>query len=336
MALFSRKDIDNMLKNSHIGLWRLEIEEGKPVRFYADEVMDALLGVEGNVSPEERAEIHRNRIHADDWDLFWSYSDALVRGYAEIIYRYNHPLMGTQFVRCSGRVDNPIKDYICIKGMHQDITKTIHLESDKVIEQRIREAEAVAQEANLLKDEYIEKYLRERKAKDMYLYQSQHDMMTLTLRKDIFLGQAEAYLQTELPQNVAVIFIDIDNFKDVNDKLGHIMGDKVIEDIAVIIRTSFANKDLICRYGGDEFCVLMKEVSKEKLLDKLQFLHHKFQLDYSKDEADLHITCSIGAVHYNAEQGPTDIVKLIERADFCLYKVKANGRNQFYVTDYMK
>ena len=336
MSLFSRNDIENMLKSSHIGLWKLECEEGKQKRFYANDVMDALLGIDHEVTPEERTEFHLSRVHPDDLELFGKYAEALTKGYAEIIYRYIHPTEGVQFVRCSGRIDTSVKEFVCIKGMHQDITQTIHLENEKVVEQRIHEAESLAQAANQLKDEYIERYLEERRDKFLYLYQSQHDMMTKTLRKDVFLEQAKIYLQEENPQKVAVVFIDIDFFKEVNDALGHVMGDKVIADVASIIRTSVANKDLICRYGGDEFCVLMKEIPKAKLLDKLEFLNSKFQLDYGNERGEQHVTCSMGAVHYDASQGPVDIVKLIECADVCLYKVKGSGRNQFCVSDYVK
>jgi len=503
MTLFSKKDINKLLQNSHIGLWRIEFEEGKPPRLFADEVMDKLLGVEKEVTPEERCELQRSCIHEDDVETYMDYSNKLAYGRAEIVYRYKHPRLGIRFVRCNGIMDGSVKEYLCINGTHQDITDTIRLEKDKLAEQRLPEenqylkksilamnsleneddgldsleasisleeriainralikpykaiyycdlenwsfielgcrrdyitqalgksgslkdrfedmcnkliapeyvagirefcsldtiierlkdkpwisyqykgrhgwsgatfivvrrdaegnctrligairditdsmetlmaqkralleAKEEADKANSLKDEYIEKFLQESQDKAIYLYKSQHDMMTQLLRKDVFLMEAEAFLQEKKPESIALIFIDIDNFKEVNDTLGHLLGDKVICDVADIIRTSMANKDLICRYGGDEFCVLMKAVTKEKLVDKLQFLHKKYQLDYTKGDNITHVTCSIGAVFYERKQGPVDIIKLIEKADKNLYLGKENGRNQFVCIDY--
>lgn len=65
------------LKNARIGLWRIEVEEGKTPRFYADEVMDELLGITEKVTPEERFIFHRSWIHPDDMDMFLEYSDKL-------------------------------------------------------------------------------------------------------------------------------------------------------------------------------------------------------------------------------------------------------------------
>ena len=68
---------NKFLKNVRIGLWRIEVEEGKLPRFYADEVMDELLGITEEITPEERFAFHRRCVHPDDMEMFLEYSDKL-------------------------------------------------------------------------------------------------------------------------------------------------------------------------------------------------------------------------------------------------------------------
>lgn len=91
--IMSRKiDTKEFLKNAQIGLWRIEVEDGKEPRFYADEVMNELLGTTEEMTPEERFIFHRNCIHPDDMEMFLEYSDKLTETQTEIVYRYIHPV----------------------------------------------------------------------------------------------------------------------------------------------------------------------------------------------------------------------------------------------------
>ena len=91
---------NKFLKNVRIGLWRIEVEEGKLPRFYADEVMDELLGITEEITPEERFAFHRRCVHPDDMEMFLEYSDKLTETQTEIVYRYIHPISGEMFVVC--------------------------------------------------------------------------------------------------------------------------------------------------------------------------------------------------------------------------------------------
>ena len=83
--------LKELLRVNRVGAWRIEIEDGKSPRFYADAVMDELLGIQGEISPEERFTFHRARVHPDDMQLFLEYSDKLSETKSEIVYRYIHP-----------------------------------------------------------------------------------------------------------------------------------------------------------------------------------------------------------------------------------------------------
>lgn len=201
-------------------------------------------------------------------------------------------------------------------------------------EEKLIAANNKAEKAIHDKDEYLEKLLKERHEKEDYYRLSRNDRMTGLLHKVAFLEDASEYIQSAKDQSYSVIFLDIDKFKLVNDNLGHIIGDKVIIKIADVISDTMLRKDLVCRYGGDEFVILMKGITKEKLIDKLEQLHKKFQLDFSNGDKNVHVTCSIGAVYCSPGQDTATIEDLIKQADNCLYISKENGRNRYEYADY--
>lgn len=146
---------EEFLRNARIGLWRIEVEEGKEPRFYADKVMDELLGITEKVTPEERFAFHRRYVHPDDMEMFLEYSDKLTETQTEIVYRYIHPISGEMFVRCAGIRDNSVNRYISIIGTHQDISETIRLEKEKEAERRLAELNnELRQEAERNEDYY--------------------------------------------------------------------------------------------------------------------------------------------------------------------------------------
>ena len=128
-----------ILHASQMGMWCVEMEEGKPPRFYADEVMDELLGIDREITPEERFVFHRLRIHPEDRQLFQEYSDKLTEARTEIVYRYIHPVSGEMFVRCGGARDTSVTEYVAVTGIHQDISETVRIEKEKEAERRLAE-----------------------------------------------------------------------------------------------------------------------------------------------------------------------------------------------------
>ena len=132
-------NIKEILRASQMGTWYVEMEEGKPPRFYADEVMDELLGIDRDITPEERFVFHRSRIHPEDMQLFQEYSDNLTVARTEIVYRYIHPVSGEMFVRCGGERDTSVTEYVAVTGIHQDISETVRIEKEKEVERRLAE-----------------------------------------------------------------------------------------------------------------------------------------------------------------------------------------------------
>ena len=148
-----------ILRASQMGMWCVEMEEGKPPRFYADEVMDELLGIDRDITPEERFVFHRSRIHPEDMQLFQEYSDKLTEARTEIVYRYIHPVSGERFVRCGGARDTSVTEYVAVTGIHQDISETVRIEKEKEAERRLAELNDSLRKEKLRQDIYYKELL---------------------------------------------------------------------------------------------------------------------------------------------------------------------------------
>ena len=101
--------------------------------------MDELLGIDREITPEERFVFHRSRIYPEDMRLFQEYSDKLTEARTEIVYRYIHPVSGAMFVRCGGERDTSVTEYVAVTGIHQDISETVRIEKEKEAERRLAE-----------------------------------------------------------------------------------------------------------------------------------------------------------------------------------------------------
>lgn len=152
-------NIKAILRASQMGMWCVEMEEGKPPRFYADEVMDELLGIDREITPEERFVFHRLRIHPEDMQLFQEYSDKLTEARTEIVYRYIHPVSGERFVRCGGARDTSVTEYVAVTGIHQDISETVRIEKEKEAERRLAELNDSLRKEKLRQDIYYKELL---------------------------------------------------------------------------------------------------------------------------------------------------------------------------------
>lgn len=127
--------------------------------------------------------------------------------------------------------------------------------------------------------------------------------------------------------NLSFAIIDVDYFKKVNDTYGHSTGDYVLKEIAYLILKTFRKTDMVFRYGGEEFAVIITETPLEKAvipLERLRKLVEEYPFNY--DGKDINVTISIGAS--DVSKSTESVHKLFDDADKALYKAKENGRNQ--------
>lgn len=128
--------------------------------------------------------------------------------------------------------------------------------------------------------------------------------------------------------NCALLIIDIDNFKNVNDRLGHLYGDAVLTQLAENLKTLFRGDDIVGRVGGDEFFVFLKSYTSPQILeDKAQEICNLFHKTYSEGDAFVTISASIGIALCPQHGKEFDV--LYRNADAALYDVKAAGKNAF-------
>jgi diguanylate cyclase (GGDEF)-like protein len=138
-----------------------------------------------------------------------------------------------------------------------------------------------------------------------------------------------AMSQAELKNmKVGFMFIDLDNFKVVNDTLGHDIGDLLLIEAAERLKQSIRHKDIVSRLGGDEFMIVLKDISNSKqITDVAQRIIHTFATPFTIDKNIMKVTCSIGITVYPDEG--EDVISLLKNADQAMYKVKQTGRNNY-------
>ena len=131
---------------------------------------------------------------------------------------------------------------------------------------------------------------------------------------------------------VALLMIDIDNFKQINDTLGHLVGDKILKQLGYLINANTREIDLAARYGGEEFAVVMSNtgnVEAEQAADRIRKIIPEFGFSYSESI----VTVSIGVALYPGDaKSPDD---LIEKSDRALYAAKRNGKNRVCVYSHL-
>jgi diguanylate cyclase (GGDEF)-like protein len=155
------------------------------------------------------------------------------------------------------------------------------------------------------------------------------DMLSGLLNRRGFeiLGNEAFHQFQQYGRGFAVLVIDIDFFKKVNDTYGHAAGDEVIRAVGATMTNVLRSGDTIARFGGEEFIVLLREIGHDVIMGMAQDLRRAVEVaEISYQGQALPVTVSIGGAH--ARDSDRDIQDLIERADTALYRAKSSGRNR--------
>lgn len=174
----------------------------------------------------------------------------------------------------------------------------------------------------------VDEEIKEKKSLE---HKSRTDMLTGLLNKHTFEKEIREYVENHSTEGSCFVFLDMDNFKDINDKFGHSVGDQVIQETSKKIQLLFANFDLVGRFGGDEFCVFVKEIPRETLIDRLRFAVKKMEQEYTYENGVVKISASIGAAYCKKEN--IGYRELMDVADSAAYQAKDNGRNCYIIKD---
>ncbi|WP_321816219.1 MULTISPECIES: EAL domain-containing protein [unclassified Paraburkholderia] len=161
-------------------------------------------------------------------------------------------------------------------------------------------------------------------------YQANYDSLTLLPNRNLLrdrLQQALVAAQRH-ERGVAVVFIDLDGFKNVNDSLGHSVGDRLLGVVAERLTRCTRTSDTVARHGGDEFVIVLTDTIDEKsLIGWMERARQMISEPVMLDGTELYVGCSLGASVY--PQDGNDAETLLKKADVAMYRAKELGRNTF-------
>ncbi|NTV91164.1 MAG: diguanylate cyclase, partial [Clostridiales bacterium] len=169
-----------------------------------------------------------------------------------------------------------------------------------------------------------------KKQDELLEYLAYHDSLTDLPNRALFLDRLgnAIKLARRSEHRVAVLFIDIDNFKVINDSLGHSFGDEILRQAGKRIGCVIRESDTVARLGGDEFSVLLQDISSiNEVADLASRLKEAFQESFKVKMTTVHLSSSIGIAVF-PDDG-VDAQELMKHADTAMYKAKDSGRDMF-------
>ena len=189
----------------------------------------------------------------------------------------------------------------------------------------------------LAKEQLIRSYIfditKRKRAENELKYHAFHDSLTGLPNRSFFDKHISLMFKNceRYHKLFAILFIDIDSFKGINDTLGHSIGDEILKCFAQRLTAQMRKSDFVCRWGGDEFVVLLSDVENPEQAAKFsQRLLQKFEHPLNIEGHQIYLKCSVGIAIYPEDGQESEI--LLKNADAALYRTKESGRNhyQFY------
>lgn len=239
-------------------------------------------------------EEHKDDIHPDDWGIFLQFAQELSEGKSSI--------------EAQLRIKNKLGDFIWCQIMG----KTIYDDKKTPIRVigKIVNVDAQKQELEALE------------------YKATRDPLTGVYNKEITIKKIDKYITGNKDGTHMFMFIDFDNYKNINDKYGHLRGDKVLVYMINRIKEIFSEGEIIGRIGGDEFIVFAGNINNmDEAVAKAQVLKQALDSTYNSNSYSIPISASIGISIYPKDG--LNYEQLMERADAAMYNVKDQGKNNF-------
>lgn len=213
---------------------------------------------------------------------------------------------------------NPFIENNCITHFILEIADITEYENKQV---------KLMEEIGQLKEGYLKVKESQKETRRLANY----DVLTGLYNRHAFSQKVNVLIDgTEILRNkFALLFMDIDGFKQINDTHGHLYGDKLLQQVAGRLKKNSRVSDIICRLGGDEFIIVLTDIFEKEtislVVEKIIDLTRK---PYIIDNLEIKITVSIGISVYPDDSDSLE--SLLKLADTAMYKAKQNGRNRYY------
>lgn len=229
-----------------------------------------------------------------------------------------HPDRHSAVIVVTGIYDDPKFEQSCIETGAQDVV----IKTDLSIKHLSR-AMLHARTRHLLEHELHESQKRLKLL-------AENDSLTGLSNRYYFDGTLRAAISRaeRFKSKLALMFIDLDNFKNINDNFGHDTGDELLKNIAKILQSMMRADDDVCRLGGDEFAILVHQYAKkDDLINLAERVLERLRIPLKINRQDLVISASIGIALY--PESATDSGDLLKAADLAMYSAKKNGKNKW-------
>lgn len=215
-------------------------------------------------------------------------------------------------------------------AIHRKKTTEQQKRHQEELERKVFESTRELRQTNLFLRLQVEE---RKKAEQKLFYEANHDALTELANRQMFLQQLKqqfALSKRQSQQKIALLFIDLDRFKLINDTLGHHIGDAFLVEVSRRLQTIVREHDLVARLGGDEFVVLLTsladEVDAEEVAERIiEMIRQPFLLQGQQ----VHSGASVGIAHFSHEHSKAEA--LLRDADTAMYQAKSMGRNRFVI-----
>lgn len=217
---------------------------------------------------------------------------------------------------------------ITAKTEGEDVKRALDLGAFDYIKKPVDEVEVVARVQSALRYKQQQNKLKEMASRDGLTGAYNHALL-------IELFQKELAKQKRSGGNIAFIMLDIDYFKKVNDTYGHMAGDVVLKELTQIITHNVRNSDIIGRYGGEEFGIVLTDIQLDTVDQLCERIRQSIESNvFAIGTESLNITVSMG-VYFKTAGDNISMGEMIKKADEALYKAKHTGRNKVEICNAM-
>lgn len=310
-----RQKLDNIIQGTNLGTWEWNVQTGEVV---INERWAEIIGYTLEELTPVSSNIWRSGVHPDDL----SNSDDILQkhfngdlDYYNAELRMRHKQGNWIWIRSLGKVSTWTEDGkpLLMYGTHQEITER------KRTEEELRKANETLQ-SQLQEIQLLQAYLQEQALRDPLTGLYNRRYLAEMLERERIRCERE-----EIP--LSIIVMDIDHFKNINDTYGHYVGDEFLKVIANLIDGQTRGYDIACRYGGEEFLLLLPGTSAQTAFeraDELRSLCSKTTITHQGKELGASLSFGIATYPSDGLEGEVVLIK----ADRALYKSKENGRNR--------